>query len=121
MIFKDLKGKNTMKFKVLFISAIIVAFVAIFAVLLLIPYEISLIIIILLIGTSIITNLKPNMKFRSDIQEYIRSGYTIDRKEGRFIYKDLLENDDKNGFVTCTIGTHFYTINHTEKEIHIYK
>lgn len=110
-----------MKFKVLFISLIIVAFVAIFAVLFLIPYEISLIIIVLLIGTSIITNLKPNMKFHSDIQEYSSSGYTIERREGRFFYKDLLENDDKNGFVSCTIGTHFYTINHTEKEIHIYK
>ena len=80
-----------MKSKVLFISSIIVAFVAIFAVLLLIPYEISLIIIVLLIGTSIITNLKPNMKFHSDIQEYSSSGYTIERREGSFFTKTFLK------------------------------
>lgn len=73
------------------------------------------------IGIGFLVNLKPNIQFRRDISRYISQGYSFDLREGSFFYKKFFDNDEKNGFTFCSIGTHFYSINHTAKEIHIYR
>ncbi|MBR6622522.1 MAG: hypothetical protein IKK91_01290 [Ruminococcus sp.] len=107
-----------MKLKKLFIGVFIIIFMVVLW--FLITYVGELFLLLILILGSVVF-LKPNIRFYRDIKAYAISGYTIERREGRFIYKNLLEEDTNNNYILRQVGSHIYTINHIEKEIHIYK
>lgn len=66
--------------------------------------------------------IKNNIKFAEMIRKYKLLGYKVEHREGRtFQYKKLLDEDDERLFIIRHDHGHDYTINHTEKEIHIYK
>ena len=66
-------------------------------------------------------NFKDNSEYRREIGSYISSGYNIVHREGSFKYGDYYAADEVNGYLLKNIGNHTYSINHIEKEIHIYR
>lgn len=70
---------------------------------------------------SFIKNFRENFEYHRKIGEYISSGYNIVHKEGSFKYDDFFAADEENGYLLKVVGTHTYSINHIEKEIHIYR
>ncbi len=70
---------------------------------------------------SSIKNFRENSEYRREISAYISSGYKIVHREGSFKYGEFFAADEENGYLLKDIGTHTYSINHIEKEIHIYK
>ena len=66
--------------------------------------------------------IKNNINFAEMIRKYELLGYKVEHREGRtFQYKKLLDEDDERLFIIRHDHGHDYTINHIEKEIHIYK
>lgn len=70
---------------------------------------------------SFIKNFRENFEYRREIGAYINSGYNIVHREGSFKYGDYFAADEVNGYLLKNIGNHTYSINHIEKEIHIYR
>lgn len=68
-----------------------------------------------------ISDIKKNIKFYKEMDAYTASGYTIEDWRERMPVKDLLQNDTDRNFIWHDIGSHSYTINHSEKEIHVYR
>lgn len=65
---------------------------------------------------------KNKVKFIQMVKKYELSGYKVEHREGRtFEYRKLLDEDDDRLFIIRHDHGHCYTINHIEKEIHIYK
>ncbi|MBQ4534010.1 MAG: hypothetical protein IJA18_02300 [Ruminococcus sp.] len=110
-----------MKLKKLFIGVFIIMFMVVLWFLITYVGELFLLLILILGAVFFLYELKPNIRFYRDIKAYAISGYTVERREGRFIYKNLLEEDMNNNYILREVGSHIYTINHIEKEIHIYK
>lgn len=66
--------------------------------------------------------MKNDAKFIQMVKKYELSGYKVEHREGRtFEYKKLLDEDDERLFIIRHDHGHCYTINHIEREIHIYK
>ncbi len=65
---------------------------------------------------------KNKVKFIQMVKKYELLGYKVEHREGRtFEYKKLLDEDDERLFIIRHDHGHCYTINHIEKEIHIYR
>lgn len=66
--------------------------------------------------------IKNDIKFTQMLHKYELLGYKVEHREGKtFQYKKLLDEDDERLFIISHDHGHDYTINHIEKEIHIYR
>ena len=80
-----------------------------------------ILVIPILLIVSFIKNFRENSEYHREIGAYTSLGYNIVHREGSFNYGDFFADDEENGYLLKDIGTHTYSINHNEKEIHIYR